>query len=59
MKKVLTLIAAGIIGYILGDCIADYILEKKSVDEIVDAPEYLTHEDYENAQDVDIDVPLV
>ena len=59
MKKVLTLIAVGIIGYILGDFITDYILEKKSVDEIVDAPEYLTHEDYENAQDANIDVPLV
>jgi len=59
MKKALTLIMAGIIGYILGDCIADYILEKKSVDKIVDDPEYLTHEDYENAQDVNIDVPLV
>jgi hypothetical protein len=57
MKKVLTLIAAGIIGYILGDYITDYILEKKSVDEVVDNPEYLTHEDYENA--VNIDVPLV
>ena len=59
MKKALTLIMVGIIGYILGDYITDYILEKKSVDEIVDAPEYLTHEDYENARDVDIDVPLV
>lgn len=59
MKKVLTLIAIGIIGYILGDRITDYILEKKSVDDVVDAPEYLTHEDYENAQDTNIDVPLV
>lgn len=58
MKKVLTLIAVGIIGYILGNRITDYILEKKSVDDVVDDPEYLTHEDYENAQDVNIDVPL-
>jgi len=59
MKKALTLLMFAIIGIIVGSRVIDYIVKKKSVDDVVDDPEYLTHEDYENAQDVNIDVPLV
>lgn len=59
MKKVLTLLMFTIIGIIVGGRVIDCIVKKKSVDDVVDDPEYLTHEDYENAQDVNIDVPLV
>lgn len=59
MKKALTLLMITIIGIIVGGRVIDCIVKKKSVDDVVDDPEYLTHEDYENAQDVNIDVPLV
>ena len=59
MKKALTLLMITIIGIIVGTRVIDCIVKKKSVDDVVDDPEYLTHEDYENAQDVNIDVPLV
>lgn len=43
---------------IAGCFIADLIIKKKSVDEIVDTPDYITDEDYESCVDVNIDVPV-
>ena len=55
MKKFVLMVLAAIAGCY----IADLIIKKKSVDEIVDSPDYITNEDYENCVDVDIDVPIV